>query len=44
MADIVFNINKHLVGYYATLPAASDGFVFIPLAATGLGTDRKSVV
>lgn len=37
--DFRFNKNAHLVGYYATLPAANDALVFIPLEATGLPTD-----
>jgi hypothetical protein len=39
MADIVFNIAKGKAGYYATLPAANDALIAVPLEATGLVAD-----
>lgn len=39
MADIVFNISKGRVAYYATLPAASDALIVVPIEATGLEAD-----
>lgn len=39
MADIVFNIAKGKVAYYASLPAANDALIVVPVEATGLETD-----
>lgn len=39
MADLVFNIAKGKVKYYAELPAANDAIIVIPLEATGLEAD-----
>lgn len=39
MANFVFNIAKGQVGYYATLPAASDALILIPLETSGLEAD-----
>lgn len=39
MADIPFNISLGRVGYYATLPAASDSLILVPLETTGLVSD-----
>lgn len=39
MANIVMNIALGRFVYYATLPAASDGLVVIPLEASGLESD-----
>lgn len=39
MADLVFNIAKGKIAYYAGLPAAADELVVIPLEATGLEAD-----
>ena len=39
MADIVFNIAKGKVGYYASLPAASDALIVVPIEATGIVAD-----
>jgi hypothetical protein len=39
VANFVFNVALGMVGYYATLPAANDALIAIPLEATGLETD-----
>ena len=39
VANIVFNIAKGKVAYYATLPAANDALILIPLETTGIETD-----
>jgi hypothetical protein len=39
VANIVFNIALGRVAYYASLPAANDGLVLIPLESSGLETD-----
>lgn len=39
MANIVFNIALGKVGYYASLPAANDALVMVPLESTGLVAD-----
>lgn len=39
MANIVFNIAKGKVAYYAGLPAAADALIAVPLETTGLETD-----
>ncbi|MFF7476567.1 hypothetical protein [Streptomyces sp. NPDC008092] len=39
MANFVFNIALGKVAYYASLPAANDGLVLIPLETSGLETD-----
>lgn len=39
MADFVFNIAKGIVKHYASLPAANDALVVIPVEASGLETD-----
>ncbi|MFI2761433.1 hypothetical protein ACH5A3_21565 [Streptomyces echinatus] len=39
MATIVFNIAAGRLAYYASLPAANDGLVLIPLESSGLETD-----
>lgn len=39
MADFVFNIAKGKVAYYATLPAASDALIVVPLETSGLEAD-----
>lgn len=39
MANIVFNIALGRVAHYASLSAAADGLVLVPLEATGLVTD-----
>jgi hypothetical protein len=39
MADIAFNIAKGRSAYYASLPAANDALIAIPLETTGLESD-----
>lgn len=39
MADLVMNIAKGKVKYYAELPAANDALIVIPLEASGLEAD-----
>jgi hypothetical protein len=39
MANIVFNRALGMVAYYASLPAANDALVLVPLEAAGLETD-----
>lgn len=39
MADFVFNIAKGKVAYYASLPAASDALIVVPIETTGLEAD-----
>lgn len=39
MADIVFNIAKGKAGYYATLPAANDALIAVPIETTGIVAD-----
>jgi hypothetical protein len=39
MADLVFNIGKGKAAYYATLPAANDALILIPIEATGVEAD-----
>lgn len=39
MADFVFNVAKGKVAYYASLPAANDALIVVPVEATGLETD-----
>lgn len=39
MANFTFNIAKGRVGHYATLPAAADALILVPLETTGLETD-----
>ena len=39
MADLVFNIAKGKVAYYATLPAANDALIVIPIEASGVEAD-----
>lgn len=39
MADIVFNVACGRTAYYASLPAANDALILVPLEATGLVAD-----
>lgn len=39
MADLVFNIAKGKVKFYAELPATNDALILIPLETSGLETD-----
>jgi hypothetical protein len=43
VADLVFNIAKGKVGYYATLPAASDALIVVLLKSTGLVSDATMI-
>lgn len=39
MANITFNVALGRVAYYASLPAANDALIMVPLEASGLVTD-----
>jgi hypothetical protein len=39
MADIVFNLAKGKVAQYATLPAANDAFIAVPIETSGIVSD-----
>lgn len=39
MANIVFNVALGRVSYYASLPAANDALILVPLEASGLEAD-----
>jgi hypothetical protein len=39
MGNIVFNIAKGKVGYYAGLPAANDALIAVPLETSGIVSD-----
>lgn len=39
MGDIVFNIAKGKAAYYATLPAANDALIAVPIETTGIESD-----
>ena len=39
MADLIFNIAKGRIGYYATLPGTNDAFKLLPLETAGLQAD-----
>jgi hypothetical protein len=39
VADFVFNIAKGKVAYYATLPAANDALIVIPIESSGVESD-----
>ena len=39
MADLIFNIAKGRIGYYATLPESDDAFILIPVETTGIQAD-----
>lgn len=43
MADIVFNIAKGKVAYYAGLPAASDALIAVPIETTGIVADATMI-
>ena len=43
MADIVFNIAKGRVAYYAGLPAASDALIVVPIETTGIVADATMI-
>lgn len=39
MADLVFNIAKGKVGYYAGLPATNDALIVVPIESSGIEAD-----
>lgn len=39
MADLVMNVSLGRVAYYATLPAASDALIVVPLESSGIEAD-----
>lgn len=39
MANFTFNVSKGAVRYYASLPAANDALVVVPIEATGIQAD-----
>lgn len=39
MADLVFNIAKGKVAYYAGLPAANDALIVVPIETSGIESD-----
>lgn len=39
MADLVHNISKGMVGYYAGLPATNDAIIVVPIETTGIESD-----
>lgn len=39
MADFIFNVAKGRIAYYASLPAASDAIIIVPIELTGIETD-----
>ncbi len=43
MADFTFNIAKGRVAYYATLPAANDALIVIPIEASGVESDATLI-
>lgn len=43
MADIVFNIAKGKIAYYAGLPASNDALIVVPIETTGIVTDATFV-
>lgn len=43
MANVIFNVARGMVGYYATLPAANDAIIAVPLESSGLETDATLV-
>ena len=43
MGDFVFNIAKGRVAHYATLPAANDALIVIPIEASGVESDATLI-
>lgn len=39
MADIVFNVAKGKLAYYASLPATNDALIVVPIETTGIESD-----
>jgi hypothetical protein len=43
VSDFVFNIAKGSVAYYATLPAANDALIVIPIESSGVEADATVI-
>src|SRR5689334_4997589 len=43
MANFVFNIAKGKVAYYASLPAANDALIVVPIETTGIESDATLI-
>jgi hypothetical protein len=43
MGDVVFNIAKGRVAYYAGLPATNDALIMIPIEASGVESDATLI-
>ncbi|NUS01906.1 MAG: hypothetical protein HOV97_05005 [Nonomuraea sp.] len=43
MANIVFNIAKGRLAYYASLPNANDALIAVPIEATGIESDAALI-
>lgn len=43
MANFVFNIAKGKVAHYATLPAANDALIAVPIETTGIVSDATMI-
>lgn len=39
MADLIFNIAKGMIKYYASLPATDDALIVVPLESSGIEAD-----
>lgn len=39
MADFIFNVSKGKIAQYASLPAANDALIAVPIETTGIETD-----
>lgn len=39
MADLIFNVAKGRIAYYASLPAANDALKLVPIQTTGIVSD-----
>jgi len=39
MADLIFNIAKGMIKYYASLPATNDALIVVPLESSGIEAD-----
>jgi hypothetical protein len=43
MGNVIFNVSKGNASYWATLPAATDSIIVVPLEASGLVADATMV-
>jgi hypothetical protein len=43
VANVVFNIAKGMVNYYATLPAANDALIAVPIETSGIVSDATMI-